>query len=149
MPKADNLRAAAGQIAEAAHAGQLDNAGQPYIEHPRRVAARVPDRLKPVALLHDVVEDTHVTFDDLRRTFPDWIVAAVEALTHRSGETRAAYYARVAANPDAVVVKLADIDDNTDPDRLAALDEPTRTRLVARYAFASAELTRRQRTRAV
>ena len=129
-------------IARAAHAGQVDKTGHPYIEHPERVAARVHGNteLEAIAWLHDVVEDTTVTLADLRREFTDEIVDAVDALTHRRGETRQDYYARVRQNTRALRVKLADIDDNTDPARTALLDEPTRARLAQKYAAARAAL---------
>ncbi|GAB6855988.1 HD domain-containing protein [Microbacterium xylanilyticum] len=125
-------------IARAAHAGQVDKTGHPYIDHPARVAARVQGnaQLEAIAWLHDVVEDTTVTLDDLRREFPDEIVDAVDALTKRPGETRQDYYARVRQNTRALQVKHADIDDNTDPARTALLDETTRARLAQKYAAA-------------
>lgn len=135
-----NLIELAEEIATKAHEGQVDKAGQPYIEHPRRVAARLPEELKPVAWLHDVVEDTGVTLEALAAAFPAWIVEAVDALTHRDGEPRTDYYRRVAANDAARQVKLADIADNSDPARLAQLDAGTRTRLEAKYAKALSQL---------
>ncbi len=114
------------QVAADAHAGQVDKAGQPYIEHPRRVAARVaaqtddPDALA-AAWLHDVVEDTSVDLEQLRRLgFSERVLDAVDALTRRPGEGDG-YYRRVAANPIALVVKRADIADNTDPVRMQRL----------------------------
>lgn len=138
-----DLVAAADRVAAAAHDGQLDKAGHPYIEHPRRVAARVAHlgvEVVMVALLHDVVEDTQVTLDVLAATFPPQVVAAVDTITKRAGEPRDDYYARVAANPIATVVKRADIDDNTDPLRLAALPGKLQARLEAKYAHARAQL---------
>jgi hypothetical protein len=129
------------QIATAAHAGQVDKAGAPYIDHParvaRRVAATVGDEHPAVAVawLHDVVEDTDVTFDDLAAAGLDLSqTAALAALTHRPGESRSEYIDRVTANELAVLVKRADIADNTDPQRLAALDPDTVARLEAKYA---------------
>lgn len=129
-------------IAEIAHRGQVDKAGKPYVEHPRRVAElakrRGSDKVEHlvVALLHDVVEDTPITLDELGWVFPAHIVAAIDAITHRAGEPRGDYYARVAVNDIAFQVKLADIADNTDPARLAELDQPTRDRLLAKYEHA-------------
>lgn len=141
------------ELASTAHARQVDKAGAPYIEHPRRVAARVAgdelagaqvrDELAvavAVAWLHDVVEDTDVTAEVLRAAFPEEVVAAVLALTRRVGEELDVYYARVAANPLALRVKRADIADNTDPARTAALTTSTRERLAAKYAHAVAAL---------
>lgn len=137
----DHMVSAADALAEHAHAGQTDKAGRPYIEHPRRVASRFTDPvLRTIALLHDVVEDTQVTLNDLHRQFPTVVVNAVDALTHRKGEDRATYYRRVRSNERARKVKLADVDDNADPERLALLDETTRDRLVVKYTKARAAL---------
>lgn len=131
------------EIAAAAHRGQVDKAGQPYITHPARVAARVAGDENAVAAawLHDVVEDTAVTLADLEEAFPAEVTIAVDALTRRAGEAPADYYARVRAVPLALTVKLADLADNSDPQRLARLDAATRERLIAKYARARAELT--------
>jgi len=138
-----SLAALAEEIAAAAHRGQVDKAGQPYITHPARVAARVAgdENAVAVAWLHDVVEDTAVTLVDLEESFPAEVTTAVDALTRRPGEAPAAYYARVRAVPLALTVKLADMADNSDPQRLARLDAATRERLIAKYARARAELT--------
>lgn len=131
------------EIAQRAHAQQVDKAGRPYIEHPARVAARlVGDELgQAVAWLHDVVEDTPVTPAQLlEQGFPSEVVDAVVAVTRVEGELPEAYYARVTANPLALSVKLADIADNSDPERLAALDEATSSRLTAKYDKARAAL---------
>lgn len=128
--------------ARAAHEGQADKAGQPYIGHPARVAARVAgdEPAQAVAWLHDVVEDTAVTLSDLAGVFPPVVLVAVDAITRRAGESPDAYYARVAADPLARKVKLADLADNTDPERLARLDAPTRARLIEKYAHAGQRL---------
>lgn len=131
---------AADRLAARLHGGQLDKAGEPYIEHPRAVA-----RLTAVfggtlhqqlaALLHDVVEDTDCTLDDLRELgTPEPVVALVDALTKRPGEQRDDYLARVVANPDAILVKRADIASNSDPARLSKLPEDLRERLQRKYA---------------
>lgn len=133
-------------LARTAHQGQVDKAGRAYITHPERVAARVrgDQEAEAAAWLHDVVEDTGYGLDDLRaKGFPESVVLAVDAVTKRAGESKDAYYARVASNPLAVKVKLADLDDNSDPARLALLDEATRERLIAKYEYARARLTSR------
>lgn len=124
------------RIATRAHAGQTDKAGRPYIDHPRRVAARVNDlREQAAAWLHDVIEDTTVTAARLlEEGIDDDVVSAVELLT-RIGDD-ADYYARIAADPIAREVKLADIADNTDPVRTALLDPATRDRLASKYDHA-------------
>lgn len=125
-------------IAIGGHAGQFDKGGKPYIGHPARIQARFRDSSRKIlAWLHDVVEDTDVTLDDLRVAgFPEDLVAQVDALTHRKSEPRVDYYRRILAWPLARDVKLADIDDNSDPARLRYLDEPTQARLRGKYALA-------------
>ena len=109
------------EIAAAAHAGQVDKAGQPYILHPIRVMLRVTgSHARMAAVLHDVVEDTPVTIDQLvGEGFPAEVVAAVRALTKLPGETRLAAAARAAVDPIARAVKLADNAENMDLGRIA------------------------------
>ncbi|OHV52568.1 HD domain-containing protein [Pseudofrankia sp. BMG5.37] len=127
------------------HTGQLDKAGEEYIGHPLRVQATVertasaagvdPVHAQFAALLHDVVEDTPVTLEELETLgYPPRVVAAVDALTKRPGEATKAYLARVAANPLAVVVKRADMADNSDPVRLGRLPAEQADQLATRYA---------------
>ena len=109
------------ELAARAHAGQVDKAGQPYVLHPLRLmlAVRTPHE-RMAAVLHDVVEDTDVTFDDLvAEGFPPEVVAAVRALTKTEGEKRIEAAHRAAADPVARVVKLADVTDNMDLSRIA------------------------------
>ncbi|MGY4857684.1 ADP-ribosylglycohydrolase family protein [Cryobacterium sp. AP23] len=122
-------------LATAAHAGQVDKLGVAYIEHPLGVMAKVDGAdEKIVAVLHDVVEDTEVTLDDLRaQGFAEHIVRAVDAVTKRPGEPLAASMARVAADPLAMTVKFADLAHNANPDRQAELPPETRERLMAKY----------------
>lgn len=133
-------------VARRAHQGQVDKAGNEYLTaHLADVVRRFPfsdTRARVVAWLHDVIEDTDVTAEQLR----DWsflpdTIAAVEAITHRRHEPRADYYARVKANPLALRVKLADIASNTDPERMALLDEETQVRLTEKYRKAIEALT--------
>ena len=108
-------------IAATAHAGQLDKAGQPYILHPLRVMLRVtsePERI--AAVLHDVVEDSDVSLQDLQgEGFQPEVIAAIDALTKRPGESRLQAAARAAADPIARQVKLADNAENMDLGRIA------------------------------
>ncbi|BBZ53956.1 HD domain-containing protein [Mycolicibacterium phocaicum] len=126
---------AAKAIAHREHSHQSDKAGQPYIGHVSRVAARVSDDhdAETVAWLHDVVEDTSIELSDLGDEFAPHVVAAVDAITRRVGEAPADYYRRVRGNDLARRVKLADIADNSDPVRLAGLDSATRERLERKY----------------
>lgn len=108
------------ELAARAHAGQLDKAGQPYILHPLRLmlAVHTPHE-KMAAILHDVVEDTPITFEDLvREGFPQEVVNAVQALTKLEGESRINAARRAASDPIARVVKLADVTDNMDLSRI-------------------------------
>lgn len=108
------------EIAASAHAGQFDKAEQPYILHPLKVMLRVNGAHEQmVGVLHDVVEDTAVTLDALRAEgFPDAVLAAIDALTKRPGETRMQAAARAALNPVALAVKLADNAENMDLSRI-------------------------------
>ena len=132
------------EIAADAHRGQRDKAGRPYIEHPLAVMGMLAANDttgRVVAVLHDVIEDSEVTSSDLlARGIGAEAVAAVEVLTHARGEPDAVYWARVRAHPLALSVKLADLEHNSDPERLAALDAATRRRLEAKYAAARAAL---------
>ncbi len=135
---------AAEQLARAAHAGQVDKAGCPYAAHPARVAARLSD--DPVAAaagwLHDVVEDTGVTAADLlAQGFPREVTEVVQLLTRDDAVSADDYYRAIRAHPVALRVKLADLDDNSDPNRLAELEPALRERLETKYAHARAELT--------
>ena len=109
------------EIASAAHAGQLDKAGQPYILHPLRVMLRVEDmQHRMAAVLHDVVEDTDVTIEHLKQEgFSPEVLRAIIALTKLPGETRLEAAARAAADPIARKVKLADNSENMDLSRIA------------------------------
>ncbi|MGE0133559.1 MAG: HD domain-containing protein [Dehalococcoidia bacterium] len=129
-------------IAVEAHRGQVDKAGQPYILHPLRVMARLStpeERL--VAVLHDVVEDSPTTLDDLRAAgFDEAVVRAVGFLTRREGETYEAFIERVDGDALARRVKLADLEDNMTLTRLRELDERAVERL-QRYMRAYRRLT--------
>ena len=108
-------------LAHKAHAGQKDKGGQDYISHPVTVSSFTEGPFVSVvaALLHDVVEDTPYTLDDLRKMgFPEEIVNCVDSLTRREDEKRSEYLARVARNTDAIYVKLADLRHNSDLSRI-------------------------------
>lgn len=133
-------------VAVDAHRGQVDKAGRDYIDHPRRVAAIAQalakkagmarddvDAVTAAAWLHDVVEDTESSESKLRADFPTEVIDAVMAVTKRSGESAEDYFSRVRSNRIAVIVKTADLADNTDPARQALLDVETRARLGEKY----------------
>ena len=121
-------------LAADAHRGQRDKSGQPYILHPIRVMLRCQtDEQRIAAVLHDVVEDTGRTFDDLRQLgYPEEIIAALDCLTKREGEPYEAFVERAASDPIARVVKIADIEDNMDLRRLPGISEKDVER-IARY----------------
>ena len=116
-------------IAARVHEGQVDKAGQPYILHPLRVMLRLSsDEERIVAVLHDVVEDSDVTFEQLAREgFSDRVLTALEGVTKRPEEGGDAGYEafvkRAAKNPLARRVKIADLLDNMDLTRLSELSE--------------------------
>ena len=105
-------------IAYNAHHGQLDKSGAPYIFHPIHLAEQMDDEISCcAALLHDVVEDTDVTLEDLRKDFPEEIVEAVRLLTHEMGVPDVEYLTAIKENPIALKVKLADNAHNADQSR--------------------------------
>jgi hypothetical protein len=107
------------QIAAQAHEGQKDKEGLAYILHPLRVMSRVEgEESQIVAILHDVVEDTKVTLDDLRKAgFSEKILEAVQCVTHRKDDPYADYVVGCKNNPIARQVKLGDLADNCRLDR--------------------------------
>jgi hypothetical protein len=130
-------------VAARAHEGQVDKAGRPYFAHPLRMVARaLADCHDPevaiVAALHDVIEDSAITIGDLRGVgFSERVVDAVEALTRRAGESYRDFLLRLRPNDLARRVKLFDLDDNTDPLRLALIsDVDNQKRLVDKYTMA-------------
>ena len=137
-----DIVAQAKELAYRAHAGQVDKAGRPYIEHVARVASRVADdpEAEAVAWLHDVLEDCAEAFQiELVETMPDNVMLACMRLD-RTGKWDDIYYLQLRHNPIALRVKLADIADNADESRLALLDETTAARLRKKYAKALAAL---------
>lgn len=119
------------QIAEKAHRGQKDKGGHPYILHPKRVAERCEtEEEKITAILHDVLEDSEYTLDDLRKEgFAEDILVALTYLTHRAGEGYTEYIERICENPLAVRVKHADLLDNMDISRISHPTEKDFARL--------------------
>jgi (p)ppGpp synthase/HD superfamily hydrolase len=122
-------------LATAAHAGQRDRYGRPYLLHPLHLMLQMDtDEERIVAILHDVVEDSETTLEDLSAAgFPPRLVHAVGLLTHdKATESYGAYIARLKQDPLARRVKLADLKHNMDLRRLPALTEQDLARL-ARY----------------
>lgn len=130
-------------LAHRAHAGQVDKAGRPYIEHVARVAAAVSDdpEAEAVAWLHDVLEDCPGYEEEFWCNFPCKITSAAEKLARWPSITNGHYYERIRDSRLALKVKLADIADNSNPTRLALLDDKTAERLRRKYAKAVKALT--------
>lgn len=122
------------EIALKAYKGNTDKAGQPYILHPLRVMAKMPDEAsKAAAVLHDVLEDSDMTADDLRKAgVSEAVVWAVICLTRKKGETYSDFIDRIRPEPVASLIKLADIEDNLNVLRLHELGEQD-LRRVAKY----------------
>ena len=118
-------------IATLAHAGQQDKAGEPYILHPLRMMLKLEsEEERQTALLHDVLEDTAVTLEDLQEAgFSDAVLEAVQLLTRQPEETRMEAAQRAAQNPLALRVKLADNADNLNPKRIPEPDEDDLVRM--------------------
>lgn len=130
-------------LAEFAHRNQVDKAGLPYIEHPRRVMQSVQTQgalpyVQMAAILHDVTEDTAFTLQMLLDLgVPEPAVDIVRLLDRSVSDLNADdyYYLNIKENPGALMVKLADIADNLSPWRLAYLKHETQERLQKKYAF--------------
>ena len=111
-------------FAAKAHFGQIDRAGKPYIDHPRTVASWVDDETeKVVALLHDVVEDTEVSLDEIRVEFGDEVAEAIRVLTRPDGVSYMDYIRGIKKNEIARKVKLADLRHNMDLTRIQSVSE--------------------------
>ena len=129
-------------IALKAHTGQIDKVGQPYILHPLRMMMNVEtEDEQVVALLHDVIEDSDFTSEDLLEAgIPEYIVIAVEHLTNRDDESYDQFIDRAMQNDLAARVKRADIEDNINVLRLSTVKERDLERIV-RYHKAWKKLT--------
>ena len=109
-------------LAVEAHRGQKDTGGAPYILHPLRVMLKVnTDSERMAAILHDVVEDTPVTLENLRNAgYPEPVLEAIDCLTRRKGESYEDFIRRIKPNPIARKIKLADLEDNMDLSRISS-----------------------------
>lgn len=108
-----------------AHKNQTDKGGTPYVFHPFHLAEQMNDEDTTItALLHDVVEDTDYTIADLKQMgFPLNVIEALELLTHNDNTPYMEYVAKIKENPIAKVVKLADLEHNSDLSRLDTVAE--------------------------
>ncbi|MDB4868432.1 MAG: bifunctional (p)ppGpp synthetase/guanosine-3,5-bis(diphosphate) 3-pyrophosphohydrolase [Cohnella sp.] len=113
------------------HDGQTDKSGNPYIFHPMRLMLRaLQEEEQIVAVLHDTIEDTSLTLDDLRKEgFKETIVEAVDSLSRRKKESYEEFILRIKQNPLARRVKVLDLQDNTDLTRSKKTTEKDRKRL--------------------
>ena len=111
------------KIAVEAHRGQKDKAGADYILHPMMVASNVGDDESAiiVALLHDVVEDTNVTLEDLQSLLTSEELSALKLLTHNDEVPYLDYVRLIKENTLATKVKLADLQNNMDLSRLSVV----------------------------
>lgn len=106
-------------IAYNAHQNQFDKANVPYIYHPIHIAEQMETELECiVALLHDVVEDTDITFNDLEKEFPKEVIDLLKILTHDKKIDYIEYIKKVKTNPIATKIKIADLKHNSDITRL-------------------------------
>ena len=111
------------KIAYAAHHGQYDYNGIPYIFHPIHLAERMDDEIACcAALLHDTVEDTDLTIEDLEKEFPAEVTEVIRLLTHTDDTPYYDYVRKIAKNPIAKKVKLADLAHNSDQTRCVGCD---------------------------
>ena len=122
-----------------AHAGQFDRGGNPYILHPLKVMhylKSLDEELMCMALGHDVIEDTKVTYQDLRAAgMTERVIKGMADLTKLPGETYEEYKQRVFANRDAMLVKRADLRHNTDIRRLKGVSEKDLARMAKYHQF--------------
>ena len=135
-----NLTNKAMRLAYEAHHGQMDRNGVPYIFHPYHLAEHMTDEISTcVALLHDVVEDTSVTMEELEAEFPREVTEAVGLLTHEEGTDYFDYVRNLRKNPVAVAVKRADLAHNSDESRLVGRDVPQEQIIRQREKYAKAK----------
>ena len=117
-------------IAYNAHMGQTDKFGIPYIFHPMHLAEQMDSEEECiVAMLHDVVEDTEITFEQLEEDFSEIVIEALKLLTHDKSIPYDDYIKNLKNNPIAKKVKLADLMHNSDISRLEQITEKDYVRL--------------------
>ena len=128
-------------LATNAHAGQFDKGGNPYILHPLKVmhyTKSQDEEIQCIALGHDVIEDTSVTYQDLRDAgISERVISALRALTKVPGQTYQEYKDSVFANRDAMIVKAADLRHNSDIRRLKGVTEKDVARIAKYMQFYS------------
>ena len=119
------------KLAYEAHKDQYDKSGLPYITHPLHLAEYMDDEYTTVtALLHDVVEDTDITLDDLAKEFPEEVIEARKLLTHQKDISYMDYVAKIKTNNIAKAVKIADLKHNSDLTRLDNITDKDLDRII-------------------
>jgi len=135
--KIDNLYNRALLLVSDLFQDKKDKAGFPYINHLIRVSVKLDtEELRIAGLLHDILEDTSITRDDLRELgFSNRIISIIEGVTNKVGENYNDKIKRIIDNGDIDVIKLkySDMSDNADKKRLAKLSIITRNRLINKY----------------
>lgn len=113
-----------------AHKEQTDKTGLPYVFHPFHLAEQMTDEMTTIcALLHDVIEDTEHTIEDIEKMgFPSEVVEALRLLTHDERVPYMDYVRKISENPIAKAVKIADLRHNSDLSRLDEIDEYAKKR---------------------
>ena len=134
-------------IALEAHRGQIDRAGKPYILHPLRVMNNCDDEIEMIsAVLHDVIEDSPFTVDDLRREgIPDEAIEIIVCLTKKRNESYEDFITRISLNEKAINVKIKDLQDNMNIARFERMNQKDLDRL-AKYHKALKLLKKCQQT---
>ena len=124
-------------LATKSHLGQRQRNGEPYILHPLRVMMAVSDENEKIAaILHDVVEDSDITLDDLIPAgFSPEVIELVRLLTHENGKSYEAYIERLRPNPSARRIKIADLQDNMNVRRLPQMRQKDLDRLERYHKF--------------
>ena len=134
-----NQLAIAIALAATRHQEQFDKAGNPYILHTLKVMhyLRTEDQeLMQIAVMHDLIEDTETTFQELIELgFSNRVIEGVRALTKMPGQSADEYFAAVAANKDAIRVKLADLRHNSDIRRLKGITDKDIARMKKYHAM--------------
>ena len=119
------------KLAYEAHKDQYDKSGLPYITHPLHLAEYMDDEYTTVtALLHDVVEDTDITLDDLAKEFPEEVIEAIKLLTHQKDIPYMDYVAKIKTNDIAKTVKIADLEHNSNLTRLNHITDKDLDRII-------------------
>ena len=136
-----NMTKKALKLSFEAHKDQIDKSGMPYVYHPFHLAEQMKDENTTiVALLHDVVEDTDITIDDIRKMgFNEEVCEALKLMTHDDNVPYIEYVKKLKSNPIAKTVKIADLKHNSDLTRLDTVDEKALKR-VEKYKRAMEEL---------